>query len=417
MIKASYDRPAPPPVEPEVSISNDVQRSPSIPAGDLPTGALTPPVGRRRAAFSSGAEPSELASQRSCCWQCCHIDSTTRVSRACRPCSACSSWRHSYRRVSLFGLLALEVDGAPPMRMTAIHILILAAAGAVLSVPIAYTLKLPVLAVVMVCAQVIVAIPLAIRRGSLIASRRFDAMGGNLFLEAGARVALGAAAGLAFGLVGLSAGVAVATVVALFFVPRRTSSVVRERPSDDILAPYLAGNCLPWTLRPTRYSRRPQCHDSLGRDSIRPRRRPIQRRLPAARSGQHVGFSIRPNSRAETDGGRRGRGNARTRAWRNRRTACSPWHGGFSAWSGRGFSPVACCTRMCDVHRRRHGDHCQRRDRPGGGPAMAATCIRDACGSRVPTGASRRIDDGHRRGQCPGCDAPHHGLGMPSATS
>lgn len=122
---------------------------------------------------------------------------------------------------------ALEVDGAPPMRVTPAQYAVMVAAGAAISPIIAFGLRLPVLAVFFVAAEVIVAIPLAIRRGSLIAVRRFDAMGGNLFLEGGTRIVLGTAAGLLWGMNGLAGGLALATVVALIAVPRKTLQVNR----------------------------------------------------------------------------------------------------------------------------------------------------------------------------------------------
>ena len=136
---------------------------------------------------------------------------------------------------------ALEVDGAKPMQMTTSMALLMVAIGAVLTPPVAWMLKLPPLAVAMVFLQVVIAIPLAMRRGSLIASQRFDAMGGNLFLEAGARCILGVLAGLAFGLVGLAAGLAGATVVALVLMPRRTPSRQRtQRQITSLLHTWLA---------------------------------------------------------------------------------------------------------------------------------------------------------------------------------
>jgi hypothetical protein len=136
---------------------------------------------------------------------------------------------------------ALEVDGAPPMRMRAVHVVALAAVGVVVCPPLAYALKLPVLAVLVVWAQVMIAIPLSIRRGSLLASRRFDAMGGNLLLEGGARVVLGTVAGLWFGLVGLSAGIALATAVAFLCIPRQVLVAVRtDRKMTSLLHTWIA---------------------------------------------------------------------------------------------------------------------------------------------------------------------------------
>ena len=136
---------------------------------------------------------------------------------------------------------SLAVDGAPPMRMKAASVALLAAIGAVLSPLVAYLLHLPLLAVLFVAAQVIIAIPLAVRRGSLIAAERFDAMGGNMLLESASRIGVGTAAGLAWGLDGLSAAIAVATGVALVAVPKQSSSKVHTvRETTSLLHTWLA---------------------------------------------------------------------------------------------------------------------------------------------------------------------------------
>jgi hypothetical protein len=85
--------------------------------------------------------------------------------------------------------------------------------------------------VAFVSAQVIVAIQLAIRRGPLAAARRFSALGGNLFLEAATRVVLCTAAGLLWGLTGLSAGLLAGTAVAWVTMPGRSPATeVTQRP-------------------------------------------------------------------------------------------------------------------------------------------------------------------------------------------
>lgn len=136
---------------------------------------------------------------------------------------------------------ALEVDGAPPMRVTGAQYAMMAAAAVLVSPIIAWGLRLPVLAVMFVSAQVIVAIPLSIRRGSLIAAHRFDAMGGNLFLEAAARILVGTVAGLLWGMSGLAGGLAVATAVALVAVPRQKShTAVEQRRMTSLAHTWLA---------------------------------------------------------------------------------------------------------------------------------------------------------------------------------
>lgn len=129
---------------------------------------------------------------------------------------------------------ALEVDGAPGITMTFRHYAALVIAGSAISPPIAIALHLPAFTVFCVAAQVIVAIPLANRRGLLIAVHRFDSMGLNLLLEGGTRVVLGTVAGLLWGLDGVSLALAFATAVALVTVPRtshKSDRTVRQMTS------------------------------------------------------------------------------------------------------------------------------------------------------------------------------------------
>jgi hypothetical protein len=127
------------------------------------------------------------------------------------------------------------------MRMSLRLIALYAAAGAVASPLVAGLLHLPLLAVLFVAVQIVIAIPLSIKRGSLIGAHRFDAMGANQFLESGFRIALGVVAGIQWGLVGVSAGLAMATGVALVLVPRQPPSPVRTvREMTSLLHTWLA---------------------------------------------------------------------------------------------------------------------------------------------------------------------------------
>jgi hypothetical protein len=136
---------------------------------------------------------------------------------------------------------ALIVDGAPPLRIRAKYFFGLGAIGALSAPVVAYVLHLPVLAVVFVAAQILVALQLAIRRGSLIASQRFTAMGGNLLLEGGSRIVLGAVAGLWWGTTGLAAAIAVTTAIAMVTVPmREVHSVAVPRPITSMFHTWLA---------------------------------------------------------------------------------------------------------------------------------------------------------------------------------
>ena len=100
---------------------------------------------------------------------------------------------------SLFGLLfvaslipsgiplraaALIGDGATPPVFSARTLAPAALGGLILSPLLGYLLGLPVLAVALIVLQVLLAFPLGVRRGGLIAFRRFTALGANMFLEA-----------------------------------------------------------------------------------------------------------------------------------------------------------------------------------------------------------------------------------------
>jgi len=137
---------------------------------------------------------------------------------------------------------ALAVDGAQPPQMTTLRLGAMVLAGIIASPLIAVVLHLPVPAVGFVSAQVIVAIQLAIRRGPLIAARRFSALGGNLFLEGATRVVLCTVAGLLWGLTGLSAGLLAGTAAAWMTVPGRSSPAteVTQRPMTTMFHTWIA---------------------------------------------------------------------------------------------------------------------------------------------------------------------------------
>ena len=131
---------------------------------------------------------------------------------------------------------ARVVDGADPPKMGVKFFLVLTAVGAALSPALGYVLHLPVLAMAFLSGQVIVAIPLAIRQGALIAAQRFTALGGNFFIEGGSRVVFGLVGGLIWGMAGLAAGLLLACVVALFFIPvHATTSVATPRPMTSMI--------------------------------------------------------------------------------------------------------------------------------------------------------------------------------------
>jgi len=115
----------------------------------------------------------------------------------------------------------LAADGSALPRFSPRFLGTLAAGGIVLSPLVALVLKVPVLAVIFIVAQLIAALPLAVQRGALIGVHRFGALGSNMGLESSIRVVVGAVAGLTLGIAGLAGALALATCTALVVLPRR----------------------------------------------------------------------------------------------------------------------------------------------------------------------------------------------------
>jgi hypothetical protein len=139
-----------------------------------------------------------------------------------------------------FRAAALIADGAEPLKVTTRNYVLSALAGAAIAPLIGLTLHVPVLAVDFIAAQVIIAIPLSIRRGDQIARQRFAVLGGNFFLEAGMRILLGTLFGLLWGITGLSLGIALATLVAMAALPSRPTSLsATPRPTTSLINTWL----------------------------------------------------------------------------------------------------------------------------------------------------------------------------------
>ncbi len=135
---------------------------------------------------------------------------------------------------------ALISDGEPPPSFTARRLTPAFLAGMIASPVLGYALGLPFLAVALLVVQVLISFPLGVRRGALIALRRFTALGGNMMIEATLRVALGSLAGFLWGISGLVAGLAVATLVALVVLPSATPRVAEHpRPLTSMLDTWL----------------------------------------------------------------------------------------------------------------------------------------------------------------------------------
>jgi hypothetical protein len=131
---------------------------------------------------------------------------------------------------------ALVADGRPPPRMTVGQALVAGGVSLALSPLFAFLLHVPVLAAALVSVQLVIAIPLAARQGALIALHRFGGLGLNLVIEGSARFVCGAAAGRAFGVTGLAAGITVGTAVALLALRFPMARAPRhERPRTSLI--------------------------------------------------------------------------------------------------------------------------------------------------------------------------------------
>jgi hypothetical protein len=107
-------------------------------------------------------------------------------------------------------------------------------------------LHVPPLAIILVLVQVLLAVRVAILRGALLGVQEFGALGVNLAGEGIARVVLGSALGLLFGITGLAAGMMLATAVAIAVLrtpPGQAQTTIRPTTSllDTSVALALVG--------------------------------------------------------------------------------------------------------------------------------------------------------------------------------
>jgi hypothetical protein len=114
---------------------------------------------------------------------------------------------------------SLIADGSAPPDFTMRRLAPAGLVGLVIAPLLGLALGLPVVAMMLLVVQVLLAFPLGVRRGSLIAFHRFATLGVNMLIEAMLRIALGCLAGYLWGATGLVAGLALATLVALALLP------------------------------------------------------------------------------------------------------------------------------------------------------------------------------------------------------
>ena len=130
---------------------------------------------------------------------------------------------------------ALVADGSVVPRISIRLLAALGAVGFILSPVLGLVLRVSVAAVALIVLQLLIALPLAARRGGLIGVDRFAALGSNILVEGGFRVLLGAVGGLTIGITGLAAGLALATGCALIVLPAlRPDTEAVKRPMTSL---------------------------------------------------------------------------------------------------------------------------------------------------------------------------------------
>jgi GT2 family glycosyltransferase len=132
---------------------------------------------------------------------------------------------------------SLVADGRPPPALGTRSALLITAASLATAPILAYLLHVEVLAAAIVTIQMVIGIPLAVRQGAMLSRHRFEALGINLAIEGAARFALGAVAGILFGVTGLAFGLCAGTAIALLALPEwRTDVVLQDRPRTSLTA-------------------------------------------------------------------------------------------------------------------------------------------------------------------------------------
>ena len=132
---------------------------------------------------------------------------------------------------------SLVADGRPPPALGARSALLITAVSLATAPILAYLLHVEVLAAAIVTIQMVIGIPLAVRQGAMLSRRRFEALGVNLAIEGAARFALGAVAGILFGVTGLAFGLCAGTAIALLALPEwRTDVILQDRPRTSLTA-------------------------------------------------------------------------------------------------------------------------------------------------------------------------------------
>ena len=136
---------------------------------------------------------------------------------------------------------AVVADGEAVPRLSPWLLWAFVAAGLALAPLSGAVLHVPAAAIPLMVLQLLIALPLANRRGVLLAARHFSDLGINLSLEAAVRIALASLLGVTLGVTGVAVGCCLGTVVAIILLPNRAvGALTTGRPVTSLLHTSLA---------------------------------------------------------------------------------------------------------------------------------------------------------------------------------
>ena len=136
---------------------------------------------------------------------------------------------------------AVVADGEVVPRLSPWLLWAFVAAGLALAPLSGAVLHVPAAAIPLMVLQLLIALPLANRRGVLLAARHFSDLGINLSLEAAVRIVLASLLGVTLGVTGVAVGCCLGTVVAIILLPNRSvGALTTGRPVTSLLHTSLA---------------------------------------------------------------------------------------------------------------------------------------------------------------------------------
>jgi hypothetical protein len=136
---------------------------------------------------------------------------------------------------------AVVADGEAVPRLSSWLLRGFVVAGLALAPLSGAVLHVPAAAIPLMVLQLLIALPLANRRGVFLAARHFSDLGINLSVEAAVRIVLASLLGLTLGVTGVAVGCCLGTVVAVVLLPSRSvGALTTGRPVTSLLHTSLA---------------------------------------------------------------------------------------------------------------------------------------------------------------------------------